>query len=107
MKLIDGDALKEAVSKHPLIDFTDGDIFELIDNAPTIDNAYQEGHIDGMLQAEKLYARPQGEWTDLSTDERHVGWIACSVCGQEPPNESNLRTDFCPNCGAKMKGGAE
>lgn len=51
--------------------------------------------------------RPQGEWTDISTDGRHTGWIACSVCGQEPPNESNLRTNFCPNCGADMRGGAE
>lgn len=52
--------------------------------------------------------RAQGEWTDLSTDGRHTGWIACSVCGQEPPNESNLRTNFCPNCGASMrKGDAE
>lgn len=52
--------------------------------------------------------RLQGEWTDLSTDGRHTGWIACSVCGQEPPNESNLRTNFCSYCGAKMrKEGAE
>lgn len=36
MRLIDGDALKEAVSKHPLIDFTDDDIFKLIDNAPRL-----------------------------------------------------------------------
>ena len=30
------------------------------------------------------------------------GWVYCSVCHQEPPNESNLETDYCPNCGAKM-----
>ncbi len=31
---------------------------DLIDNAPTADKGYQEGHIDGVLQAEKLYTRP-------------------------------------------------
>ena len=49
----------------------------------------------------------KGEWSDLSTDGRHIGWIACSVCGQEPPSESNLRTNFCPNCGADMRGDKE
>lgn len=36
-------------------------ILDLIDNAQAVDRGYQEGHIDGMLQAEKLYARPQGD----------------------------------------------
>ena len=63
---------------------------------------------NALILGAKLAQRPQGEWTDLSTDGRHTGWIACSVCGQEPPNESNLRTNFCPNCGADMrKGGAK
>lgn len=30
------------------------------------------------------------------------GWVNCSVCGLEPPNESNEISDFCPNCGARM-----
>lgn len=54
------------------------------------------------LAIKALEERKQGEWTDLSTDGRHIGWIACSVCGQEPPSESNLDTDFCPSCGADM-----
>lgn len=36
MRLINADALKETITNNPLIDFTDDDIFELIDNAPTI-----------------------------------------------------------------------
>ena len=32
----------------------------------------------------------------------------CSVCGYKPDFDSeNPYTKFCPNCGAKMKGGAE
>ena len=30
------------------------------------------------------------------------GWVSCSVCGLEPPNESNETSDYCPNCGARM-----
>ena len=57
-----------------------------------------------LSESEIEFVKLYGEWTDLSTDGRHTGWIACSVCGQEPPNESNLRTNFCPNCGARMRG---
>ena len=32
----------------------------------------------------------------------------CSICGYKPDFDSdNPYTKFCPNCGAKMKGGAE
>ena len=44
----------------------------------------------------------KGEWLHTPT-----WWIYCSVCGKEPPNESNVATDFCPNCGADMRGGTE
>ena len=33
---------------------------------------------------------------------RDNGWVYCSECGSEPPNESNYESNFCPNCGAKM-----
>ena len=87
----------------------------IIDIPDTVYEAYKEWHRQGVSNVEQsLIAlampyeeRPKGEWTDLLTDGRHIGWIACSVCGQEPPNESNLRTKFCPNCGAKMKGDTE
>lgn len=88
-------------------------IIDIDDNVYNrIKNGYPEPNDCYKCQDEVLYGKPydertQGEWTDLSTDGRHTGWIACSVCGQEPPNESNLRTKFCPNCGAKMKGGTE
>jgi len=37
--------------------------------------------------------RPKGEWIV----ENHE--VICSVCGQ-----NNLETNFCPNCGADMRG---
>lgn len=78
MKLIDGDALKEAVSNHPLIDFTDDDIFELIDKAPTVEPE-----------------RPQGEWIFVSRQ-----CYKCPFC-----NELSKGKNYCPNCGAWMKKG--
>ena len=43
----------------------------------------------------------EGEWI-ISSDGYYP---YCSECKNEPKN--GVMTDFCPNCGAKMKGGAE
>lgn len=56
---------------------------------------------DEDMQIEALQTEPKhGKW-----EESPTGWIACSVCGNEPPSETNIATDYCPNCGAKMDGG--
>lgn len=98
MRIIDADTLKEAVSKSPLIDFDDYDIFEVIDNAPTITikEWVEEMPIyikDAMLEA----LRPRGEWIK----DNDTGLIGCSCC-----HIVWLRgnTKFCPNCGADMRG---
>lgn len=58
----------------------------------------------------KANARPQGEWIDYN-----AYYKTCSICKrtvgidfliqsyENPPK----RINFCPNCGAEMKGGAE
>jgi hypothetical protein len=104
MRLIDADALKEAISKHPLIDFTDDDIFELIDNAPTVfdDKAYSDGYAQGTCDCEHAHERPQGEWINTRPPEMSDN-IVCSLCGYD----SIASFNYCPNCGANMKGGAE
>ena len=38
-----------------------------------------------------------GRWLHTPT-----WWIYCSECGNEPPKETNIATQYCPNCGAKM-----
>ena len=47
--------------------------------------------------------RPQGEWIihfdDIWPEE---STIECSVCHEEQPLE--IDDNFCPNCGARMKG---
>ena len=54
----------------------------------------------------------EGEWIVVNeyNDYRMCkeAKIACSVCGHKPKYEWYLSDiNFCPNCGAKMKGGAE
>lgn len=108
MRLINADALKDDLRQY----FTDGvldgvstkltfhQILHDIDNAPTVDKGYNEGHIDGMLKAEKLYARPIGEWV-----EELPSVYYCSRCKSEPFGDNLYH--YCPNCGAKMKGAEE
>ena len=85
MRLIDADDLKTSISNNPLIDFTDDDLFEIIDNEPTVEE------------------RPQGEWIykefDVESGISHSYW--CSNCG-EP--KSQWCDNFCQRCGADMRG---
>ena len=58
----------------------------------------------------KLYEeRLQGEWIFLKANEEQTDGYECSVCKcayhTRVPYFSEY--NFCPNCGAKMKGGAE
>ena len=58
---------------------------------------------------------PQGEWVEkVETKQIGLYWlttheIVCSVCGGSGESDENVFQcwKFCPNCGAKMKGGAE
>ena len=90
------------------------DIIATIDNAPTVEPCYQTtscldcGNYDKEnhncpryceVIKEAINSRPQGEWIDTM-----YGFHTCSICGKYGnPKFFN----FCPNCGAKMKGGAE
>ena len=53
----------------------------------------------------------EGEWIDrdcITESKRgrtiHYATHQCSICGKW---NGRHKTNFCPNCGAKMKGGAE
>jgi hypothetical protein len=62
------------------------------------------------------HKRIEGEWKQT---EEPMGWhdidcVECSACGESWVLDDNLDFDliveywhYCPNCGAKMKGGAE
>lgn len=89
--------------------------YDIIDNASTVEpfepdyvgaerlrarqRGYEEGYHNGMAIGKTLNPKiKQGEWIEDS------GNIACSHCRAI---WLYRRTDFCPNCGAKMDGGAE
>ena len=63
----------------------------MIDNAPTVD-AVEVVH---------------GRWTAINQHKDVEGWIecdyVCSACGEIAMEEHN----YCPNCGAKMRGDTE
>lgn len=73
---------------------------KLID-ADAYESGFLEGHIAGYLKAEKNYARPIGKWIHSSAKKYHV---ICSLCKYE---SVIWNANFCPNCGADMKGGAD
>lgn len=112
MRLIDADSLKEDLRLYFTDEVLDGvsaklafhQIMHDIDNAPTVDKGYNEGHIDGMLKAEKLYARPIGEWRLDDTEQ----FCYCSNCEDTfYPRPLDPSWNYCPHCGAKMKGAVE
>ena len=77
---------------------------------------------DTYKEAEHLYKagyrkQSEGEWI---LEHKTYGKMRCSVCGKECPTERKpdpyedyqktdyyITSPFCPNCGAKMKGGDE
>ena len=79
-------------------------IIELIDNAPAIEYTFEEAFQKTVCE-QRLYCpeRPQGEWID--TGDKNEYWAEeyqCSIC-----RAKDHWHNFCPNCGAKMKGDAE
>ena len=56
--------------------------------------------LDAVEDAPAADVRPvaRGEWLRTPTF-----WAYCSACGEEPPEETNITTNYCPNCGADMR----
>ena len=121
-RLIDANALKEQIdyyikeegwSEHD--NRVLGWCKEFIDNAPTVkfsllpadeskDEAYMRGYDHGKIEGIiKANARPQGEWY-YSCDK---GW-ECNQCHEivkdMPTCMRKALYNFCPNCGADMRG---
>lgn len=50
-------------------------------------------------------AQKKGKWIRL--DDEKCYWYECSECGHLPPKDTFKQewlSDFCPNCGADMRG---
>ena len=88
------------------------DILKLIEmelpTATDIVKAIKDAEYRGYMKA--VMDRPQGEWVEYSKlvfgdgsgfcDEYEQAW-KCSECGHD---DGWLEWNFCPNCGARMKG---
>lgn len=93
-RCIDADALKKKIRKdyHPTDEIPFFEIMHIISDAPTIEE------------------RPKGKWitwreagNDIASDDRHE----CSYChdsAQWLSGGFELLSNFCPNCGADMRG---
>ena len=92
-RLIDANALKRKFDEREADDvelygcvivecFPADDAKEIVDQIPTVD-AVEVVH---------------GRWT--YTDGEYEIYMICSECGWD----SDFRTNYCPNCGAKMDG---
>lgn len=89
-----------------VVDGVEKDIIDLsdVDNAPTVDVLPTSFEMKKFLQEfrelkdfKREHERPQGEWKPISFQ------FECSLCECFCAYKAN----FCPNCGADMRGGAE
>ena len=76
----------------------------------------RNAQLEVMLNAQKVISAEavQGEWepwgSPFSDESEVIDTIVCSVCGArfiEPKDEPKGEYNFCPSCGARMKGGEE
>lgn len=102
MRLIDADALKEALEEMEII--IDKDVLEC--NSIHEELLYLLKKVDAVL-AEKIDEQPtieapnvvHGEWTKIYGSCMYVFSFRCSECNKLVEFDTN----FCPNCGADMR----
>lgn len=78
----------------------------LINNAPTVEPDKIQAIMSDYLVYRCEPQRPQGEWIYNSYGNGCGNWH-CSECGIIIIMCKNSYNNFCPNCGADMRGGAE
>ena len=121
MRLIDADELKKKFAYITHIRFTadmgqggfemfsEKEIEDIIDNAPTIPQPdFKEGYKQAIIDGKTNFSRPQGEWlSHYDYCEKHgynpsvsIAFWWCDRCEQAVEHPTN----FCPNCGADMRG---
>ena len=103
MRLIDADALKKAFKVEEL--YWGKRIINEIDNNPTVEfteeQAIDKLHETGWLirHDKEMTERPQGEWITHQT-----GYLIWEECNQCHAQVGTVGMNFCPNCGADMRG---
>ena len=122
MRLIDADALKDAIQDHfdNLDAYFPSAFIKEVEEAPTVEPdkvlvanvTFDEDKLKDIVQTEVIEKiksgelvikdeRPQGEWIYHERKNELLRY-KCNQCGVY-----HSPTNYCPCCGAKMKGGAE
>ena len=104
MRLIDADALLEDLKKT-------GRYFQAkfdIENAPTVPLPdFKEGYKQAIRDGKTNFTKLKGEWVE-KLDYNRDTYYDCSVCGNSWTTIEGTPWDngmnFCPNCGADMRG---
>lgn len=107
--------VKHEKSKSPTL--TDGQFIDrhlkyrelaivAVDNILKCINGNEElRQIENMCFEETYRKKSEGEWLGSDQTDEYI----CSLCGGIAPvdceKEDFYKSNFCPNCGAKMKGG--
>lgn len=64
-----------------------------------------EAESDAQKMSSVTPQRPEGRWIATENEEMNIDGYFCSCC--DLPMETEERTKYCPNCGAKMKAESE
>ena len=96
-----GDLISRSALKKATTRFTDSDGFNevhcIIDNAPTAPLPdFKEGYKQAIKDGKTNFSRPQGEWNYIQ-----AGMAVCPFCGATSHKQYK---NFCPDCGADMRG---
>nr|DAI73034.1 MAG TPA: PROTEIN/RNA Complex, archaeal, ribosomal, 50S, protein.0A [Caudoviricetes sp.] len=90
------DVLERASEIDYIAGFSDELVIEILDNIPTVNVApIKHGRWDDIPNAYMSVVSKTGAY--------HGNATTCSVCLEVNPNA--FKTNYCPNCGAKMAGG--
>ena len=116
MRLIDADALKEALEKYRFAVVGFEGVLFIIDNAPTVSFMISPDYVTELQNLNKELIKqleeveqPTGEWArhDMWRNGAYIGGFYHINCPCEDGYYAKWRTNFCPNCGLPMKKGSE